>query len=60
MTIDDKKCNNGKNNPQRTCWACEKEAPLIYWCETCQHLLPGKRCPDCGLKARKVRQSGHI
>ncbi|MBW4056197.1 MAG: hypothetical protein HIU83_12515 [Proteobacteria bacterium] len=56
MTMNNKKCSGSENNPQQTCRACEKGAPQLYWCETCQQLVPDKRCPGCGLKTRKVRQ----
>lgn len=28
---------------------------LLYWCETCHQAVSEKRCPQCGLKARKIR-----
>ncbi|MHB8121713.1 MAG: hypothetical protein ACYDG4_06110 [Desulfuromonadaceae bacterium] len=40
------------------CLTCGNGAPLLYWCETCQKLVSDKRCPDCGLKSRKIRQPG--
>jgi len=35
---------------------CEGEK-LPYWCESCERSVPEKRCPFCGLKARKKRQA---
>lgn len=37
-----------------SCLPCEGLINL-YWCETCQQDVPEKRCPTCGLKARKIR-----
>ena len=28
---------------------------LLYWCEICGRTVAEKRCPLCGLKARKIR-----
>ncbi|OGU00699.1 MAG: hypothetical protein A2079_00495 [Geobacteraceae bacterium GWC2_48_7] len=47
-------CCSGKNTDKK-CRECESGTTLPYWCETCQRLVPEKRCPYCGLKARKVR-----
>lgn len=58
MTIDNKRCNEGENDSQMTCRTCGYGAPVLYWCETCQQLVPDKRCPGCGLKTRKVRHPG--
>lgn len=49
-----KKDSSCGENVERKCLECEKGA-LMYWCETCQRPVPEKRCPNCGLKARKVR-----
>jgi len=29
-----------------------------YWCEVCQRTVAEKRCPLCGLKARKIHREG--
>ena len=43
-----------------TCRTCGSDTTLPYWCETCQRPVPEKRCPCCGLKARKVnRRAGY-
>lgn len=28
---------------------------LLYWCDSCGQAVAEKRCPLCGLKARKMR-----
>lgn len=43
--------------PDKKCWECGGGIPLPYWCETCQRMVPEKRCPNCGLKARKIRSA---
>jgi len=37
------------------CATCGKRAQLPYWCEVCGRAVAEKRCPYCGLKARKIR-----
>jgi hypothetical protein len=44
-----------ENSNSDTCRDCDSGILLQYWCETCQLLVMEKRCPSCGLKARKVR-----
>lgn len=56
--MDKPGCNCGKQHPETTCRICGGAMPLPYWCEMCERLVPAKRCPYCGLKARKVRQPG--
>ena len=31
---------------------------LPFWCEACQIAVAEKRCPLCGLKAKKIRPGG--
>lgn len=40
----------------RSCEACGKNQLPHYWCEVCGKAVPEKRCPFCGLKARRIRQ----
>lgn len=54
MTRDE--CHCDEKDGELTCRMCAKGIDLPYWCETCQQLVPEKRCLGCGLKARKVRQ----
>lgn len=54
--MDRKEGSCSENNSGMACRVCDNGIPLLYWCETCQRLLPDKRCPSCGLKGRKVRQ----
>lgn len=46
-------------NDKDTGRLCDQASALPYWCETCERLVPEKRCLGCGLKARKVRQPRH-
>ena len=48
--------NNDEKEAGKTCPLCEQGIALPYWCETCERLVPEKRCLGCGLKARKVRR----
>jgi predicted RNA-binding protein with PUA domain len=34
--------------------------PPGYWCDICQQVVTDKRCPLCGLKARKMRMGGGV
>jgi hypothetical protein len=45
-------------NPRESCPVCDKKEPPGYWCETCVQVVADKRCPLCGLKARKMRMEG--
>ena len=38
------------------CAACRSEEIFAFWCGSCERSVPEKRCPYCGLKARKKRQ----
>ena len=44
------------NEKEVGCPLCDQGSALPYWCETCERLVPEKRCLGCGLKARKVRR----
>jgi predicted RNA-binding protein with PUA domain len=48
--------NDNEKEVGKTCPLCDPGGALPYWCETCERLVPEKRCLGCGLKARKVRQ----
>jgi len=54
MDMDREACSCGDKDAEIACRMCGNETPLPYWCETCQRLVPEKRCQCCGLKARKV------
>lgn len=54
MKKDKEECGCYDKRPETTCRTCGTDTPLPYWCETCERLVPEKRCPCCGLKARKV------
>ena len=38
------------------CAACHSEEIFPFWCDSCERSVPEKRCPYCGLKARKKKQ----
>lgn len=46
------------NKSQENCRKCINEDRLLYWCQVCNQAVAEKRCPMCGLKARRMRQSG--
>jgi len=54
MDMDREACSCRDEGMETTCRFCGNDTPLPYWCETCQRLVPEKRCQCCGLKARKV------
>ena len=56
--MDKEGCNCNDKDAGKTCRLCDQGISLPYWCETCERLVPEKRCLGCGLKARKVRQPG--
>jgi hypothetical protein len=53
MTEEKRPGPGGK--PDSSCAAWGKGEPPRYWCEVCEKELVEKRCPSCGLKARKIR-----
>ena len=56
--MDREECSGKEKKTGKTCPLCDQDIALPYWCETCERLVPEKRCLGCGLKARKVRRSG--
>ena len=45
----------GDEQPTEACRLCrEREVPR-YWCQVCNRVVLEKRCPLCGLKARKIK-----
>jgi Zn ribbon nucleic-acid-binding protein len=48
--------NDNEKDSGKACPWCDQGIALPYWCETCERLVPEKRCLGCGLKARKVRR----
>ena len=38
------------------CSICGSDAAPLYWCESCGEYVEEKRCPLCGLKAKRVRE----
>ena len=53
MTCD--KCKRDGGKPEDGCPVCGEREQPDYWCEECEQVVPKKRCPLCGLKARKIR-----
>lgn len=53
--MDSKPCGCGGVEPGEVCPVCGKGEFPRYWCEACQRAVADKRCPLCGLKARKIR-----
>ena len=50
----DRECTCGKIKPGEPCPACRERESLPYWCDSCERAVAEKRCPLCGLKARKI------
>lgn len=50
-----KACMCGKESKEEVCSVCAERESSRYWCESCLQIVTEKRCPLCGLKARKVR-----
>jgi predicted RNA-binding protein with PUA domain len=49
-------CTCGGSRPGKHCPVCEKKEQPLYWCDGCGQVVTEKRCPLCGLKARKMRE----
>lgn len=50
----DENCLCIRKKSKDGCMACSSEA-AAYWCDVCNQTVSVKRCPLCGLKARKLR-----
>ena len=50
----DRECTCGNSKPGAVCQVCRDRESLQYWCESCEQTVAEKRCPLCGLKARKL------
>ena len=46
-------CRKGQGG---TCTDCGDVEISGYWCDVCEREVAEKRCPFCGLKARKLRE----
>ncbi|MBI2355039.1 MAG: hypothetical protein HYV06_08425 [Deltaproteobacteria bacterium] len=55
--MDKKSCNCGGKEGE-PCPVCGAGDTLPYWCEVCRRAVAQKRCPSCGLKARKLKAGG--
>lgn len=47
-----KGCSCGDVKSAQSC-GCPGAGTELYWCESCRRVVPDKRCPHCGLKAKK-------
>jgi len=56
MAMAEGKCRCNEGNPGVECPVCRMGEQPDYWCDTCRQAVTGKRCPLCGLKARKMRE----
>ena len=52
-----KSCGCADRQGEGSCTACPAAEVFSYWCETCKRPVPEKRCPYCGLKARRKRSN---
>lgn len=59
--MTDEKCTCVEKKPEGSCPACEARDVPGYWCQTCERVVPDKRCPLCGLKTgkRRGKERGH-
>lgn len=53
----DEKCACPEKENRGSCRGCREQMPG-YWCDVCNREVAEKRCPFCGLKARKIREEG--
>jgi hypothetical protein len=56
MATDKDECCGSGREDDPACQLCAKLAELRYWCEVCERPVAEKRCPLCGLKARRMRE----
>ena len=49
-------CSCGSTKNGMDCPACRERRELPYWCESCRQAVTEKRCPLCGLKAKRIRE----
>jgi predicted RNA-binding protein with PUA domain len=42
---------------QGSCAACRREEIVWYWCDSCKRSVPDKRCPLCGLKTHRMKET---
>jgi hypothetical protein len=56
QAMSDENCICSVKKPGEVCPVCAESALPLYWCDSCGQSVAEKRCPLCGLKARKVRQ----
>jgi len=54
--MTDENCICGSAKSGADCSLCRERKYLPYWCESCRQAVAEKRCPLCGLKAKKIRE----
>ncbi len=52
VAVTETKCTCGTEG--ETCPVCDERETPAYWCDGCRQAVAVKRCPLCGLKARKI------
>lgn len=58
MKRDGENCSFPAGESQGVCPGGDGVNDLPYWCQVCRQAVAEKRCPLCGLKARKLRGRG--
>jgi predicted RNA-binding protein with PUA domain len=53
--MPDKLLKSSDKKDGDTCGTCATKTQFFYWCEVCEKTVAEKRCPSCGLKAKKIR-----
>lgn len=49
------KCGCGDEKHEGGCQGCRMDDIFSYWCESCNRAVAEKRCPYCGLKAKRKK-----
>jgi len=52
MATEKGACGNGTK--EGSCPCCVEGNETWYWCDICRQAFPEKRCPQCGLKLKKM------
>ncbi len=53
------KCSCG-DKKEEICKLCGAGGVPLYWCDHCGEAVEEKRCPRCGLKAKKVGKKSFV
>lgn len=57
QAMSDEKYTCSGKKPGEVCAVCAESGLPLYWCDACGQSVTEKRCPLCGLKARKIRHT---